>query len=193
MNDLDTAVNLVDSLLERGRGRGLSEREERFIRLGDQEAADKDEEAVRELMHQAFEGFLDAAAEGYTFSDIDRVEQKFGRTLPENYPEAGPTFLPFARAYWTFQFAVDDLSESARSTGASNILTEIEHLVRVLFFPAYGPAKVDPDKREQDQRRMLARCEKIDTDQFMAENPILIRDRQEMKSGCLGSVRSLFK
>lgn len=190
MNKLDRAVDLVDSLVERGRGEALTEDEERLLRMGDQEAADKDKKTVQTLMHTAFDGFLDAAAKGDTFTDVGRIEERFGRTLQENYPEAGDTFLPFARAYWTFKLAVEDLSH-ARGTGASNVLTEVEHVLQVLFFPTYGPAKIDPDKRERDQREMLADAEGIDVDQFMAENPILIRDRQEQSSGCLGSVFGL--
>jgi hypothetical protein len=52
-----------------------------------------------------------------------------------------------------------------------------------------GPIQIDPDQREQTQRELLAfYAPEIDVDEFIAKNPILIRDRGTRTSGCLGTV-----
>jgi hypothetical protein len=47
-----------------------------------------------EIIEAAQEGLF--GQRGYAFTPPERIRERFGRTLPQNYPEASPAFLHFA-------------------------------------------------------------------------------------------------
>jgi len=122
-------------------------------------------------------GYILLAIKGYEFSKVDRIEEKFGSTIEENYPEASESFIKFARTYWTFQtHLLEDL------TGSSNYLAylylaNLHAIIASIFFPMPGPATIPSNKREKDQREILKDFD-MDIEDFIKGNPILIRDRQ---------------
>lgn len=139
------------------------------------------------LFNAAMTGFFQAAAVGDTFTQPERIRQRFGRTLEENYPEAGQTFLRFAYSYWTLKLVVGDADPATRSSVAYQLLAQIEQMVAGLFFPTPGPVRIDQAQREAAQRQTLQESgAPIDIEDFIRHNPILLRDRAPAKSGCLG-------
>lgn len=139
------------------------------------------------LFNTSMTGFFQAAATGDTFTDRERIAQRFGRTLEENYPEAGEAFLRFAYSYWTLKLVVGDADEATRSSIAYQLLAEIEQMVAGLFFPTPGPVRIDHGQREAAQRQTLQESgAAIDIEDFIRHNPILLRDRRSTSTGCLG-------
>lgn len=138
-----------------------------------------------------FRGFFALAAEGYEFVPERRVQEKFGKSLSENYPEASGEFLRFARSYWTLKVWLGDTVRPGLGVGVGQ-LQVLEREVGTYFFPTPGPAKVDPVKREAVQRNLLAEHKvTFDIDSFMAGNPILLRDQRQANSGCLVALITL--
>lgn len=136
-------------------------------------------------------GFFDAAADGYAAVPTYLIKERFGRSLKENYPDASSEFLKLATTFWTIKLIVAELRESNPYSVPYGILSTLEQdIVGPLFFPAYGPVKIDPKKRERDQRAFLNTYgDRIDVGNLMRGNPILLRDRAQGKGqGCLGSM-----
>ncbi len=126
------------------------------------------------------------SAKGYAFVPVNRIEEQFGNTLRGNYPEANETFLRFATTYWTLECWVADNVESDLETEPMGkvCLAAIEDNLGSIFFPTPGPVKIDPDQREDAQRRLMTKFDApIDIEDFMRGNPILIRDRQREAGG----------
>jgi len=140
-----------------------------------------------ELAQAALRGFFHAVAEGHLFVPHSEIEQRYGQAVHDNYPEGGVEFLDLARNYWTLRILVDSLTSA--STLASSLLTRVERIVGPLFFPTPGPARVSTDRRENDQRALIAWSgARIDVDELMRGNAILIRERRMKSGGCLGSI-----
>lgn len=149
---------------------------------------------LNEIIPKLGRGFFHLGSRGYEFVDSGEIKQTFGRTLRENYREANETFLAFATSYWTFKLWVQEVNADSddRVPIAVGMLPAAEEQIASMFFPTPGPAKIKPDHREKTQRQILAEYEvPMDVEAFMAGNPILIRDRQEASSGCLGSLIGL--
>src|SRR5437016_2651239 len=72
--------------------------------------------SLEAILTSAMAGFFRTAADGYSFTNPDRIASSFGRTLEQNYPEAGAAFLKFAYFYWTLKFVVGDADAATRST-----------------------------------------------------------------------------
>jgi hypothetical protein len=139
------------------------------------------------IVRAAMSGFCALAHEGHTFVSPERIEQEFGRTLSQNYPEAGPTFLKFAHSYWTLKLLVNDPEVRPDFSNAAGTLSQLEEFLAGLFFPTPGPVKVPVAAREAKQREVLtSSAAPFDIDEFIERNPILIRDRSVQGRGCLG-------
>ena len=139
-------------------------------------------------------GLLRLAADGYEFVPASRIQERFGKTLRANYPEATPAFLRFATGYWTLKLWVGDHAQGDLESIPLGKLTLVaaEDSVESLFFPTPGPVRIDPNERERAQRKIFHDYRiPIDVDEFMAGNPILMRDRASERSGCLGSLVAL--
>jgi hypothetical protein len=141
------------------------------------------------LFNAAMTGFFHSGAVGTTFVDPALIAAKFGRTLEQNYPEAGNSFLKFAYTYWTLKLSVNDAFDRGDRSVAYQLLAQVEQMVAGTFFPTPGPIQFDPAQREATQRQVLAASgAPIDIEAFITGNPILIRDkRRQGGSGC-GSV-----
>lgn len=107
-------------------------------------------------------------------------------TFDELYPEATMPFIKLATSYWTFQFLVKPydamLEQSPRRTIARELLLFVEFNVASLFYPTPGHM-INPKLRERDQRKILQELGvPMDIEEFIRNNPILIRDRMRLKS-----------
>jgi hypothetical protein len=133
-----------------------------------------------ELYESIFYGFFACAAEGIALYPEEKVVQRFGQPIKDNYPEANDVFLRFAKTYWTLRTLEYDLLENNQMDWlGGHLLGKLEQDIGPVFFPFPGPAKISPTKREQFQRELLEEFGKdIDIDKFMEGNPILIRDRE---------------
>ncbi len=134
------------------------------------------------LFAAAYLGFYELAAAGTALTDESSVKDWFGASVRENYPEAGPAFLRFATTYWTLKVLIRQLRLENSHALVHAFLRRVDDLLGELFFPSEGPIKIDPARREADQRRFLAAFgPKIDIEDFIQRNPILIRDRRTSK------------
>lgn len=139
-----------------------------------------------EIFESALKGFFFHGAHGYAFSDIENVFSFFNMTFDELYPEATMPFIKFATSYWTLQFLVrphnTKLEQWPRRTIAWELLSSVEFNVASLFFPTPGRHMINPKLRERDQRKILQELGvPIDIEEFIGNNPILIRDRIRLK------------
>jgi len=134
---------------------------------------------LSQITAAAYLGFYDCAADGIALTAVESVGQRYGKSLKENYPEAGKAFLRFATTFWTLKVLIDRLELASAKRLALSLLLRIDDLVGDLFFSYDGPFRVDPDRREKDQRRFLcAFGPRIDREDFLRCNPILVRDRK---------------
>lgn len=194
MQTLDSAVELVARLLHRVRNREISEDERRLLRRDSRAASAQGEgQRLQAIFTEAMTGFMEAASVGEALVDPNGIKERYGRTLRQNYPEAGPAFLQLATTYWTLKLFVDELRNEDLGLAAPNMLAEIERVVGSLFFPVPGPAKVDPATRERSQRTFLKKvAPQIDAEDMIQHNPILIRDRRSQgRAGCLSVLVAL--
>jgi len=144
----------------------------------------KEEGTVWKLLDPALTGFFRCAAKGVAFASEDGIKRRYGQTLKENYPEAGPAFLRFATSFWTLKLLLDAQPPSWRETLAGYVLGQVELNVSGLFFPTRTPQAVQRvAERELAQRQTLANFPELyDVDEFMRGNPILLRDKSHESS-----------
>lgn len=150
-----------------------------------------------EIFDSALKGFFFLGAAGYSFSDIKTVFNFFNMTFNELYPEATTPFVKFATSYWTLQFLVrphnTKLEQRPRRSIAWELLSSIEFNIASLFFPTPGRHMINPKMRERDQRKILQELGvPIDIEEFIKNNPILIRDRMMLKKSRIKKVLWLF-
>jgi hypothetical protein len=115
------------------------------------------------------------------------VARRFKHGIRENYPEASEAFLDFARTYWTLRVLVLALLQTHSDDTSLNLgerlLCQLEQEIGPVFFPFPGPEKIDSATREAFQRQLIEESgANIDIEDFMAGNPILLRDRDEEQS-----------
>jgi len=139
-----------------------------------------------EIFESALKGFFFHAANGYEFSDIKNVFSFFNMAFDGLYPEATMPFIKFATSYWTLKFLVrpqnTKLEQWPRRTIAWELISSVEFNVASLFFPTPGRHMINPKLREKDQRKILQGLGvPIDVEEFIRNNPILIRDRIRLK------------
>lgn len=133
------------------------------------------------IYETAFNGFFHCATEGQTFVPEERIKETYGNSLKDNYPEANNSFLDFAKTYWTLKILVTSLYEDMDWIGA-NIILQIERDIGSVFFPHPGPAEIYYKKREKTQRELIESSgAKIDIDEFVKGNSILLRDKTRQK------------
>lgn len=137
---------------------------------------DKEKKVLEGITDNLIKGYLSLAVNGYQFTEPQRIKEKYGNSLKENYPEASETFLRFAESYWTFKIKLSDFYNLNRLV-AYHFLADVEFLIAALFFPTPGPTAVPSNERERKQREVLKDF-KINIEDFIKGNPILIRDRR---------------
>ena len=148
--------------------------------------ATKDEVKFRvvEVTNAMQRYFWGKAIAGETFGDIERITEKFGKSLEVNYGLSSGPFLNVARTYWTYQIEVGDLFPEHSDKWISHALKAVEIKVRELFFPTPGPVTIPAKIRRKAQKEFLEEfAPEIDIEQFINENPIL---KSDSNSGCLG-------
>jgi hypothetical protein len=127
---------------------------------------------------------MEAATDGWEFVPQSRIKERFGKSLADNYPEAGPAFLRFAVSYWTLKLLSSDLWDE-RATVVAQLIAALEAQIGSVFFPTPGPVRIDPVQRETTQRALLTElAPRIDLQDFIGRNPILLRDAGAATSGC---------
>lgn len=182
------AMAAVTQLLEHG-GIALDDEVVRVLEIDEEgSASEADRTIAAGIMEAATKGFFRAAASGISLIPAAEITQHFGRSLEDNYPEAGEAFLRFARTYWSLRIVTGAPAFASGTRFAHAILAKIERVIGSLFFPFPGPLTIDPADREAGQRELLRELgEGIDIEDFIRHNPILIRDRGDAKGGgCLG-------
>jgi hypothetical protein len=148
---------------------------------------------VGEIYEIIFRGFFICAAKGIALCPEEKVTEKFGNSIEDNYPKASEPFLKFAKTYWTLRVLVYDLMETDMEWIGAHLLGKLEQDIGPVFFPFPGPKKIAPSKREKFQRELLEEFGKdINIEEFMKGNPILIRDRessvwQQLKKSIFGT------
>ena len=141
---------------------------------------------LSEIYNAMFCGFFHCAAEGLALVPQKRVTERFGYSIKDNYPEANEVFLNFAKTYWTLRVLTYDLMKNDMEWIGAHLLGKLEQDIGPVFFPFPGPVKIAPSKREETQRELIQESgAKIDIEEFIRGNPILIRDKATRR-GCLG-------
>ena len=173
---IDEQVSWRGGIREDGSGKLI------FIEAIDSnELNERDAARLGHLLGAAYVGFYALAAEGIALADVTKVMAWYGESVEANYPEAGPAFLRFATTYWTFKVLIRELDLHQSRSLIRALLVRIDELLGPLFFPYEGPITADPARREADQRRfLLAFGPSIALEDFVARNPILIRDRKKL-------------
>ena len=180
-DDIEKLIKTISLILD-ATGAKLNERNKKmlFSKKSREEVkylSDEQKKSLGKFYDNLTKGYILLAIKGYEFTKIDRIEEKFGSTMEENYPEASESFIKFARTYWTFQIhLLEDLTGSSNYL-AYSYLASLHAIIASGFFPMPGPATIPSNKREEIQREVLKDFD-IDIEDFIKGNPILIRDRQ---------------
>lgn len=109
-----------------------------------------------------------------TFGDLNRVAQRFGRSLEDNYGVTTGPFLDVAKAYWTFKLEMGDILPKYHDTWIGQALTAVEFRIAQLFFPTPGPISMPKRLRKEAQREYLQNAAPtFEIDRYLKENPML--------------------
>lgn len=130
--------------------------------------------------------FWRKVVERQTFGSVNRVAEKFGRSLEENYGMPSGPFMDLARTYWTYRIEMRDLFPDHHNKWLSQALLTVERDTAALFFPTPGPITFPVNQRREAQRECLEKfAPTFDIDTFLAQSPVL---RAGKNRGCLGLV-----
>ncbi len=126
---------------------------------------------------------------GRSFGDLNRIEQKFGKTLEQNYGiDSGP-FLDLAKVYWTFKIESQDLNPIYTNLTITQVLFGIEFEIGSEFFPTPGPSTVPNSLRKMNQKYSLHKyAPEFDVKRYFAENPYFASGSSQRGVGCLGII-----
>jgi hypothetical protein len=188
----DRAIGIISMMLSRA-GRQLTPSESKLLRQNpaqhnaeqkdDPKKLAENQSTFTSIVDHAMRGFYKTAAVGGTFADVGAIKQYYGRSLEENYPEAGPAFLKFAYSFWTLQLVVRGPGFDPRRSLAEAMLSELEVNIASVFFPTPGQISINYKLRGAEQRRLLKLSgAQIDIEDFISKNPILIRDKATKRS-----------
>ena len=181
------ALKAIRTLVTSGGG-SLSVDDLRILQETPDETRETSEgtQRLQEIGDAAMSGFFHCAASGVALVPEERVADRFGCSVEENYPEANKTFLRFARTYWTLRVLNIELMENDVEWNGAYIVGGVEEAIGPVFFPFPSRLRISPIEREQAERQLIEESgADIDIEEFMEGNPILIRER-ESRSGCLG-------
>lgn len=167
-------------------GKQLSSDKVAFLLTDLPENLSKSEESfIAEVYETVFRFFFYKASRGEPFGPINRIKERFGISLEENYGLTSGPFINIARTYWTYKIEVMDLFPQYKNFVLANILLKIENDIASVFFPMPGPVKMPVKLRRETQRKILKEfAPQIDIERFLTENPILQAD--ESRRGCFG-------
>ena len=140
-----------------------------------------------DIVKVIFRFFFKKASLGEAFGSLNRVEEKFGRSLEENYGLSDGPFLKMAKTYWTFKLEIQDLFPEHHNLILSDVLLRVENDIAGVFFPTPGPSKIPVDAFKEAQRNALKDyAPDIDVETFLSESPILRAEAG--RGGCLGMI-----
>jgi len=142
------------------------------------EPVEIEDESQNEVIEEAGEVitrcFFRKAALGETFGPINRVSEKFGSSIEENYGLSRGTFINMAKTYWTYKIEVQDLFPKYHNLLLAQVLLKVERDIASVFFPTPGPTVIWVRQRREMQRQLLKQyASEIDIDAFLENNPIL--------------------
>lgn len=83
--------------------------------------------------------FFRKAALGETFGSINRIKEKFGNSVEENYGLSSGQFINMAKTYWTYKIEVGELFPKYHNLVLSQVLLKVEVAIAGSFFPTPGP------------------------------------------------------
>jgi len=176
------AISALKTLIASG-GESLTDNDVDLLERNEEEA-DKYSKRLLEISKAMYYGFFRCAAEGLELIPENGVTENFGRPIKDNYPEANEVFLKFAKTYWTLRVLAMNLSKNDREWIGTYLLVNLEQSIGPVFFPFPGQVRISPSQREKTQRELIQECgANIDIEEFIAGNPILIRDRKSERRG----------
>lgn len=109
-----------------------------------------------------------------TFGSIERVEQKFGKSLEDNYDILSGPFIDMAKTYWTYNLEIQDLSPEYRNLILAQVLFQVNGDIGSVFFPFPGPSIIWVRQRRETQRELLEEyAPEMDINAFLDNNPLL--------------------
>ena len=121
---------------------------------------------------------------GYSFCPAEKIKNKIGVSIEENYRLYNGPFYNLAKIYWTFRLEVDNFPTDDYYLCMFQILRNVERNIAGIFFPTPGPISMSIKERLKKQEKVLREyAPKVDIERFLSENPILKTDMS--KSGCL--------
>lgn len=151
MSNVDEGLKILQTLVESAGG---SIAPFRHILVKNADSAPKNEIAqLQKLYDKSIDGFFHCAAKNYTFTDVTRIQQFFGRTLREAYPGVSPTFMQLARTYWTFKVFLNESTPD--SSVVIGFLQAIDISFAGVFFPSPGPFSQPKEKREETMYALM--------------------------------------
>ena len=74
-----------------------------------EDPSESENEMLAEAYDVIFALVFKTATSGQTFGDTERIRDKFGMSLEENYGLSNGPFLDLAKAYWTFKIEIHDV------------------------------------------------------------------------------------
>ena len=90
--------------------------------------------------------------------------------------------MKFAKTYWTLRALTMDLMKNDEEWIGAHLLLKLEQDIGPVFFPFPGAVTIAPSIREKTQRELIQESgAKIDLEEFIRGNPILIRDRKQKR------------
>ncbi len=181
MSIKDRTIDVLNTLVESFRGSELSNQELDLLERSREALEDsgRHRKMLKRLLRYGVHGFFHTAADGTTFTDPERIREKFGHPLEETYPEASEEFMKVARTYWSLKLllADPDMLQARQSSDKLlyDVIDEIDRSIGPVFFPSAGPDETPAtDERKQKQKEMILDSNAdIDLDAFMAGNPFV--------------------
>jgi hypothetical protein len=174
---------LVNALDKKGIAFTLDERNF-LLSKNPENPTSEQKEIISEAMDAMTRYFFEKVEKGETFGNTQRIKERFGNTIEENYGlQAGP-FVQMAKTYWTYKIESIDLFPQSTELVLSRILGQIESDIASVFFPTPGPYSMPVNQRRERQKELLMTfIPDFDIEKFIYENPILKIDQK--RGGCL--------
>lgn len=146
---------------------------EKELSLFKETVSPEQESLTEETFEVLIQYFFNKASCGEPFGSLDRIRERFGRSLEENYGLTEGPFMDLAKAYWTFKLEVQDFVVEHPNTGLSEVLKNIEIAVASVFFPTPGPSPSLKERVEKQRELLSTLAPTMDIERFFAESPFL--------------------
>ena len=172
MNELSAAYLFI--------GEKLTEKDKEVLLANvSREIADDEKGVIETAFNALVRYFFNKVAEGEGFCPEERIKEKLGTTLAENYSLSEGPFIDLARTYWTYKLEVAPLFPDSRDVILSQLLAILENDIGSIFFPAPGAAVPIAVRRETQRKVLEEYAPSVDIDRFLSENPLLTEEAGE--------------